>query len=204
MDVKVSGRARLSEDRPVPDKLETGAMPCSRRTSTSAVSLYGEYRFSFQRGSCIIAGNCPKQTCLCPNRTHGISLCTSSIPFGKRFLNFYLDAGFGPYKVKCRHRTPALFRRGIRQRSRPRRSMTDRSPMPELVITAAKRTAIGGFLGSLKDVSAVDLGVVATQAILPGLNIEDIADVIVGIVLQAGNGMNPARQIALKSGLPDH
>jgi len=76
--------------------------------------------------------------------------------------------------------------------------------MPELVITAAKRTAIGGFLGSLKDVSAVDLGVVATQAILPGLNIEDIADVIVGIVLQAGNGMNPARQIALKSGLPDH
>ena len=75
--------------------------------------------------------------------------------------------------------------------------------MPELVITAAKRTAIGGFLGSLKDVSAVDLGVAATQAILPGLPAEDVADVIVGNVLQAGNGMNPARQIALKSGLPD-
>lgn len=76
--------------------------------------------------------------------------------------------------------------------------------MPDLVITAAKRTAIGGFQGTLKDTSAVDLGVVAMRAILPGLPVQDIADVIVGNVLQAGNGMNPARQIALKSGLPDH
>ena len=75
--------------------------------------------------------------------------------------------------------------------------------MSEFVIAAAKRTAIGGFQGTLKDSSAVDLGVVATKAILPGLPAEDIADVIVGNVLQAGNGMNPARQIALKSGLPD-
>jgi len=75
--------------------------------------------------------------------------------------------------------------------------------MPEFVIVAAKRTAIGGFQGTLKDTSAVDLGVVATKAILAGLPAEDIADVIVGNVLQAGNGMNPARQIALRSGLPD-
>ena len=76
--------------------------------------------------------------------------------------------------------------------------------MLEFVIVAARRTAIGGFQGTLKDTSAVDLGVVATQAILPGLPAEDIADVIVGNVLQAGNGMNPARQITLRSGLPDH
>jgi acetyl-CoA C-acetyltransferase len=76
--------------------------------------------------------------------------------------------------------------------------------MSEFVITAAKRTAIGGFQGTLKDTSAVDLGIAATRAILPGLPVEDIADVIVGNVLQAGNGMNPARQIALQSGLPDH
>ena len=76
--------------------------------------------------------------------------------------------------------------------------------MSEFVIVAAKRTAIGGFQGTLKDSSAVDLGVLATRAILPGLPTEDIADVIVGNVLQAGNGMNPARQIALKSGLSDH
>jgi acetyl-CoA C-acetyltransferase len=74
--------------------------------------------------------------------------------------------------------------------------------MASIVITAAKRTAIGAFMGSLKDVSAVDLGVAAITPILNGLILEDIADVIVGNVLQAGQGMNPARQVALKAGLP--
>ena len=74
--------------------------------------------------------------------------------------------------------------------------------MKTIVITAAKRTAIGAFMGSLKDVSAVDLGVAAIRPILTGLVLEDVADVIVGNVLQAGQGMNPARQVALKAGLP--
>lgn len=74
--------------------------------------------------------------------------------------------------------------------------------MAAIVITGAKRTPIGTFLGSLKDVSAVDLGVAALNPILQGLIQEDIADVIIGNVLQAGQGMNPARQIALKAGLP--
>ena len=74
--------------------------------------------------------------------------------------------------------------------------------MAAIVITAAKRTAIGAFMGSLKDVSAVDLGVAAVSPILQGLIQEDVADVIVGNVLQAGQGMNPARQISLKAGLP--
>ena len=74
--------------------------------------------------------------------------------------------------------------------------------MTSIVITAAKRTAIGAFMGSLKDVSAVDLGVAALSPILEGLILEDIADVIVGNVLQAGQGMNPARQVVLKAGLP--
>jgi len=74
--------------------------------------------------------------------------------------------------------------------------------MAAIVITAAKRTAIGAFMGSLKDVSAVDLGVAAISPILAGLVMEDIADVIVGNVLQAGQGMNPPRQVALKAGLP--
>jgi len=74
--------------------------------------------------------------------------------------------------------------------------------MPEIVITAAKRTAIGAFMGSLKDVSAVDLGVAVMSQILPGLIPEDIADVIIGNVLQAGQGMNPARQLVIKAGLP--
>ncbi len=74
--------------------------------------------------------------------------------------------------------------------------------MTSIVITAAKRTPIGAFMGSLKDVSAVDLGVAVVSPILQGLNLEDVADVILGNVLQAGQGMNPARQVALKAGLP--
>lgn len=74
--------------------------------------------------------------------------------------------------------------------------------MTAIVVTAARRTAIGAFMGSLKDVSAVDLGVATVRSMLEGLMLEDVADVIVGNVLQAGQGMNPARQIALKAGLP--
>ena len=74
--------------------------------------------------------------------------------------------------------------------------------MQAIVITAAKRTAIGAFMGSIKDVPAVDLGVAALKPLMGGLNPDDIADVIVGNVLQAGQGMNPARQLVLKAGLP--
>ena len=69
-------------------------------------------------------------------------------------------------------------------------------------ILSARRTAIGTFLGAFKDVSAVDLGVAAAAPLLQSLNGTDVADVIVGNVLQAGQGMNLARQIALRSGLP--
>ncbi|ADV67098.1 acetyl-CoA C-acetyltransferase [Deinococcus maricopensis] len=74
--------------------------------------------------------------------------------------------------------------------------------MTDIVIVAAQRTAIGSFMGSLAGVNAVDLGVAVTRAVADGLPQEDIADVIVGNVLQAGQGMNVARQIAIGSGLP--
>jgi acetyl-CoA C-acetyltransferase len=70
------------------------------------------------------------------------------------------------------------------------------------VILAARRTPIGSFLGAFKDVPAVDLGLAAAAPLLRELQGSDIADVILGNVLQAGQGMNPARQIALRSGLP--
>ncbi len=76
--------------------------------------------------------------------------------------------------------------------------------MDKLVITAARRTPIGTFMGSLTEVSSVDLGVTAAKAVLEGVNAEEVADVIVGNVLQAGQGMNVARQIALGAGLPQH
>ena len=72
----------------------------------------------------------------------------------------------------------------------------------KIVIVAARRTAIGAFQGAFADLSAVDLGVAATRSILQGLPAADVADVIVGNVVQAGEGMNIARQISIKAGLP--
>jgi acetyl-CoA C-acetyltransferase len=70
-------------------------------------------------------------------------------------------------------------------------------------IVAAKRTPIGKFLGSFADIAAAELGAVAARAVLEGLPERDVSDVIIGNVLQAGNGMNVGRQIATKAGLPE-
>jgi acetyl-CoA C-acetyltransferase len=74
----------------------------------------------------------------------------------------------------------------------------------EVVILSACRTPIGSFGGALKDVSAADLGAVAVREALArsGVAANDIGDVVLGCVLQAGAGMNVARQAALKAGLP--
>jgi len=72
------------------------------------------------------------------------------------------------------------------------------------VIISGVRTAIGNFGGTLKNFSAVDLGVVVTkEALRRGkVNPEQIDDVIFGIVLSANLGQNVARQISVKSGIP--
>jgi len=72
------------------------------------------------------------------------------------------------------------------------------------VILSACRTPIGSFGGALKDVSAVDLGArVIREAICrAGIEPAQLGDVVLGCVLQAGNGMNVARQAALKAGIP--
>jgi acetyl-CoA C-acetyltransferase len=74
----------------------------------------------------------------------------------------------------------------------------------EAVILSACRTPIGAFGGAFKDVSAVDLGTVAIREAIAraGVKPADVGDVVMGCVLQAGNGMNVARQAALKAGLP--
>ena len=71
-----------------------------------------------------------------------------------------------------------------------------------IVIAAARRTAIGSFLGAFADVSAVTLGTTVALEVLKSVDGSDVADVLVGNVLQAGQGMNPGRQIALGAGLP--
>ena len=75
----------------------------------------------------------------------------------------------------------------------------------DVVILSACRTAIGSFGGALKDLSAVDLGAVVVREAITraGVAPEDVGDVILGCVLQAGAGMNVARQAALKAELPN-
>ena len=72
------------------------------------------------------------------------------------------------------------------------------------VILSACRTAIGAFGGSLKDVSAADLGAVVIREAISRAQVEpaSIGDVIMGCVLQGGAGMNVARQAALRAGVP--
>lgn len=77
--------------------------------------------------------------------------------------------------------------------------------MTEAFILAAARTPIGKYLGGLAEVPAVELGARAAAAALQraGVPAGRVDEVIIGNVLQAGLGQNPARQVALKAGLPD-
>ncbi|XZH08106.1 acetyl-CoA C-acetyltransferase [Clostridium perfringens] len=76
--------------------------------------------------------------------------------------------------------------------------------MREVVIASAVRTALGSFGGSLKDVPAVDLGALVIKEALnkSGVKPECVDEVLMGNVIQAGLGQNPARQAAVKAGLP--
>ena len=76
--------------------------------------------------------------------------------------------------------------------------------MPEAVITGGARTAIGRLLGSLKDLSAADLGGIVISSALErsGISGGDVQYVIMGQVLQAGAGQIPARQAAVAAGIP--
>jgi len=75
----------------------------------------------------------------------------------------------------------------------------------EIVIVSAVRTAVGSFQGSLKDVPATQLGAIVIKEAVnrAGLKPEQVSEVIMGNVLQAGLGQNPARQAAINAGLPE-
>lgn len=74
----------------------------------------------------------------------------------------------------------------------------------KVVIASAARTPVGAYGGAFKTVSARELGAVAAKAAIEraGIKPEDIDESILGCVLQAGNGQNIARQIALDAGIP--
>jgi acetyl-CoA C-acetyltransferase len=74
-----------------------------------------------------------------------------------------------------------------------------------VVVVAARRTPIGRFLGAFAELTAVDLGVAAARAALAdsGLEPEAVPETVFGHARQAGCGPNPARQVALRCGLPE-
>ena len=76
--------------------------------------------------------------------------------------------------------------------------------MTDIVIVAAARTAVGKFGGTLAKTAAPELGATVIRSLLQrtGLSGEQIGEVILGQVLTAGSGQNPARQSVIKSGLP--
>src|SRR5436190_556018 len=76
--------------------------------------------------------------------------------------------------------------------------------MTKAVIISGVRTAIGSFGGTLKEVSTSELGRVVIEGALEraGIDKADIEEVIMGNVLQAGGGMNVARQAAIAAGIP--
>ncbi|WMN16935.1 acetyl-CoA C-acetyltransferase [Pseudomonas piscis] len=76
--------------------------------------------------------------------------------------------------------------------------------MQDVVIVAASRTAVGTFQGSLAAIPAVDLGAAVIRQLLAqtGIDPAQVDEVIMGQVLTAGAGQNPARQAAIKAGLP--
>jgi acetyl-CoA C-acetyltransferase len=76
--------------------------------------------------------------------------------------------------------------------------------MESAVIVSAVRTPVGSFGGQFKDVSATELGTHAVRAALAraGVSAQDVDEVVLGCVLQAGLGQNPARQVALGAGIP--
>ncbi|HSC81253.1 MAG TPA: acetyl-CoA C-acetyltransferase [Chitinolyticbacter sp.] len=77
--------------------------------------------------------------------------------------------------------------------------------MTDVVIVAAQRTAIGNFGGALAKVSAPELGAIVIKALLEktGVTGDAVSEVILGNVLSAGLGQNPARQALRRAGLPD-
>ncbi|WP_417513065.1 acetyl-CoA C-acetyltransferase [Minwuia sp.] len=77
--------------------------------------------------------------------------------------------------------------------------------MTDIVIASAARTPVGSFNGALGSVPAHDLGTIAIKGALDraGVAPEDVSEVIMGQILQAGQGQNPARQASINAGVPN-
>ncbi len=76
--------------------------------------------------------------------------------------------------------------------------------MKDLYVVSCCRTAVGSFGGSLKDTPATDLGAIVVKEALNRANVkpEQVDEVMFGCILTAAQGQNPARQVAIKAGVP--
>ena len=76
--------------------------------------------------------------------------------------------------------------------------------MSDIVIVSAARTPVGSFNGSFSNITAADLGSIVIKEVLNRAKIrgEDVSEVIMGQVLTASCGQNPARQASIKAGVP--
>ena len=74
----------------------------------------------------------------------------------------------------------------------------------EIVIASAKRTAVGSFNGAFANTPAHELGAAVIKGVLAAAKVDpaDVDEVILGQILSAGQGQNPARQAAMKAGVP--
>jgi acetyl-CoA C-acetyltransferase len=82
--------------------------------------------------------------------------------------------------------------------------LAEEAVMEDAVIVSAVRTPVGSFGGQFKDLAATDLGAHAVRAALERVEMagEEVDEVVLGCVLQAGLGQNPARQVAIGAGIP--
>src|SRR5208337_3455827 len=80
----------------------------------------------------------------------------------------------------------------------------NRMPAPDIVIASAKRTAVGSFTGAFGSTPAHELGAIAIKAALESAKVSpaEVDEVILGQILSADEGQNPARQAAMKAGVP--
>src|SRR3954447_6891020 len=94
---------------------------------------------------------------------------------------------------------------GIRPQVRtPRAVLPGALEMSDIVIVSAARTPVGSFNGALSSLPAHELGAVAIKAAVEraGVTAAEVDEVVLGQVLQAGGGQGPARQAAIKAGVP--
>src|SRR5258708_5584100 len=92
----------------------------------------------------------------------------------------------------------------LRNKPTKKTSVNGRSPMEDVVIVSAARTPVGAFSGAFATVPAHKLGEVAIRGALERAKVapEDVSEVILGQVLTAAQGQNPARQASIAAGVP--